>query len=433
MTEGWIAFAQYGVLSILVLYLQDFLLTPEHVARIWGFSAVLKGVQWLYAPVDLKAVAGGLTGLYEALLFATPIFGGILADRVLGKTPTVLMGIILAGIGFGLIGFGPLFVLGIVLSLIGVGCCGSIKVQVSGLYSLDDRRRSDAYLFYTLGIQVAASISPLLCGAAAQKHIWWLGFVVPAAGAVFGFLGYVFWRHTLPKDQLIHKKTDTPKVVLSKKDWKKIILLVGLVLVFAVGSIPNQDISDGYLLWGEQHYDLSFGGFTFPVSDLIALDSFVSAVTAVLVLWFWQWYEKKFQKTVYEVDKIIIGGTLSILGPLFLAAGSWVSPGLHHVSVWWGLAFHTINDIAFAMIFPIGMALFTRVAPASVTTIMLAVYMTQVFFANIMVGKLATLFYQISDIAFWLIHAGCAAVATIIMIFCTLLFRPLLTSTEEKA
>src|SRR5438046_9596931 len=87
-TEAWERFSYYGMQALLVLYMVKYLLLPgdiEHVAAFGSF-------RHLYGGSAGKALASAIFGTYTASVYLTPIFGGFLADRLLGLRRTVLLG-----------------------------------------------------------------------------------------------------------------------------------------------------------------------------------------------------------------------------------------------------------------------------------------------------------------------------------------------------
>ncbi|MBS1027694.1 peptide MFS transporter [Gluconobacter albidus] len=438
LTEGWVGFSLYGMQAILALYLTDHLLQPDHSGHVFGLAPLETFVSALYAPVGSRAMAGAITGLFLALIYATPLLGGFLADRVLGQTRTILLGAVLMTAGHFLLSFDWSFVLALGFLLTGLGMAGGLRAQVGALYALGDRRRSDAYQIYMMGLQVAVIVSPVLCGSLAQID-WHWGFLAAGVGMLIGLVVYLFGRRWLPASEIAVRETpdavDVSKPTrpaLTSQEKKTILLLLALVPVMAVGAVPNSEIFDGYLLWGREHFQLRLLGHEMPVSDLISLDGFISTLCAVAVLWFWKAYSRR-RQDLSEIAKVALGTFIAAFGPLMLALGSWVSPGPHEVSLLWGLAFHIINDIGFAMNYAIGMALFSRAAPVSVNTILVACFSLHLFLSNLLIGKLATLLGRISDVSFWLLHSGAALLAAAILCFCALRFRDLLAPEKETS
>ncbi len=412
-TEGWLSFAQYGMLSILVVYLKDILQHTDRARHILGLPSLLSINDSLYAPSGLDATVGSLSGLIMAVIFAAPFVGSFMADHGLGRTRSAVIGISLLTVSFTLMMAESCFVLALWLFLAGVALSGSLKAQVGALYTLEDRRRSDAYQLYSQSIQIMAIISPLLC-AFLGTIAWRWAFMATACAMMMGLAGYLMGCRYLPEETASFAVGKGIRPVgCTVVEKKRIVFLLWLVGLFALGVLPNQEIMDGYLLWGSDHYRLTVMGITCPVSTLVSLDSVISMITGFLVLWFWRWYDHRRGRPVHDMTKIIIGSAIATAGPLFLIAGEYVCPAPHQISLWWGVAFHTVNDIGCGMTFPIGMALFSRYAPARHSTTLISCFTLHIFLGNLMVGKLAGMLHQIPDALFWSLHSGAAFLSTL--------------------
>ncbi|WP_236646581.1 peptide MFS transporter [Aristophania vespae] len=420
--EAWVAFSLYGMLALLVIYMQDYILKPEHLEHVWGINPLLTLIKYLYNPIGLPALAASIMGLFMAAVSALPLLGGWLADRFIGRTRIIIIGAVLMTFGHGLMSFESSFVFALLCLLIGSSCSSTMKAQVGALYAQDDKRRADAYQLYSLGVQIAVIISPILC-AFLGKIAWHWGFLAAGIGMAAGLICYLMGRKWLPPETKKQHKKEV--IILSAIEKKRVFLLIMLVFVFAIGAIPNEEIFDGYLLWGKEHYQLTFWGYDFPVSTLLSLDGLISSATAIFVLWFWRFFEKK-HNPVAEIWKVFWGSLIASLGPLCLVLAQFFYPAPHTISLWWGVVFHTINDIGFSMVFSIGLALFSRVAPVSLNTLLVSFFTLHLTFSNLMVGKLASQVAVMPGILFWFIHAMAALCATLIFLFCALYFKKLL-------
>jgi hypothetical protein len=113
---------------------------------------------------------------------------------------------------------------------------------------------------------------------------------------------------------------------------------------------------------GKMLNDLFFGQ-TMPVSWLVSLDAIISTATVGAALAFWTIYAR-YRKEPDEIVKLSIGAVIAAGGPLLLAlASANVAATGGKVSLLWGLGFHIVNDVGFAMVFPVGLALYSRAAP----------------------------------------------------------------------
>ncbi|HXZ67011.1 MAG TPA: MFS transporter, partial [Alphaproteobacteria bacterium] len=158
-SEFWERFSYYGMQTLLVLYMIDpknGLLLPDHVKHVFGFVPFRHLLESVYGPLQPQPLASIIFGLYAGIVYLTPLAGGLLADRVIGRTKAVTIGASLMAVGHFLMAFDQSFLLALLCLLIGVGCFkGNIASQVGDLYAQDDPRRADAFQIYTLGIQLA--------------------------------------------------------------------------------------------------------------------------------------------------------------------------------------------------------------------------------------------------------------------------------------
>ncbi len=435
-SEFWERFSYYGMQTLLVLYLTHYLLAPGHIEQVWGFGAFRALIGWLYGTQSQMALASNTAQLYAGLVYVTPLLGGILADRFIGRTKTVTLGALLMVAGSFLLAANATFLLALCLLLFGVGCFkGNIASQVGDLYRVDDPRRADGFQIYFMGIQLAVIISPVICGYLGQRVDWHLGFVAAGVGMTLGLFIYLVGRKTFPPEPLRRTKGSAAPVrpPLSARDWKAVILLVLLLPVLALSIVGNQEIFDAYLVWGEKNFQTMMFGFNMPITWIVSVDAFVSAVTMVMVIAFWRWFGKRW-KEPDEITKIVIGVFISAAGPLVLAGCAMVATATHHpVPLYWALGFHVLNDIGFANVLPVGLALYSRAAPKGLGGVMIAVYYVHLFIGNTLVGYLGGLLGSIPDTTFWLLHVALMAVAAVILLGVKILFAQVVAPTAAPA
>jgi POT family proton-dependent oligopeptide transporter len=412
-TEAWERFSYYGMQTLLVLYMTKQLLFSPHVERIFGFG-VYRSVLEAAGPMTHIALASATLGLYSGLVYVTPLLGGLLADKVLGRTKTITLGACLMALGHFLMAFDVSFLVALLCLLIGVGCFkGNIATQVGDLYDKADNRRADAFQFYMFGIQVAVIIAPIVTGGLGQEVGWHWGFGAAGVGMVIGLIIYLLGRkHLPPEEAIVHGEPAAVRPSLAPGEGKSVIVLVALLPVLALSGVGNQQMFDAYLLWGDANLQLKFLGFDTPVTWLISLDSFVSAVTMAGSVFFWRWWST-FRTEPNEITKLTIGTSIAALAPLCLAAAS-LHPAGQKASIGWALAFHIINDIGFANIFPVGLALYSRAAPRAIGGTMIAIYYLNMFACNTLVGWLGGFLDKMPGATFWTLHAGIIGVAAVL-------------------
>ncbi|MET0518843.1 MAG: hypothetical protein ABW005_08420, partial [Burkholderiaceae bacterium] len=88
--ELWERFSYYGMQALLVLYLTNYLFLPENIGNVAGLAGLRAGIESVTGPRSPQQLASVVFGLYAGLVYLTPLFGGLLADRLLGRTKTVV-------------------------------------------------------------------------------------------------------------------------------------------------------------------------------------------------------------------------------------------------------------------------------------------------------------------------------------------------------
>jgi POT family proton-dependent oligopeptide transporter len=433
-SEFWERFSYYGMQGLLVLYMTHYLFKPEHIGKVWGFEPFSHAIQSVYGPLSPQALASAIFGLYAGLVYVTPLFGGWLADRFLGRTQTVTIGASLMALGHFLMAFETSFLLALSCLLLGVGCFkGNIAAQVGDLYAEDDHRRADGFMLYFLGIQIAVIASPFVCGTLGERVNWHWGFGAAGVGMVIGLAVYLFGRYALPPEPSRDKTQTAKRPPLTGKDWRVIAILVALLPVLALSLVSNNEIFNAYLIWAEKNFQLVFFGETMPITWMLSIDAFVSTGLMALVIWFWRWWSKRWTEPS-ELTKIVIGTAISAFAPLVLAAAAWrVSQTGQPVSIFWAFGFHIVNDLGFSMVLPTGLALYSRAAPKGLGGTMIAVYYLHLFAGNMLIGYIGGLLSTMTAVNFWLLHAGIMAVGVGLLIVVRLAFGRILAPAYAEA
>jgi POT family proton-dependent oligopeptide transporter len=411
--EGWERFSYYGMQTLLVLYMTQYLLLPGHVENVAGFGPFRAAIESLYGPLSPLALASAIYGLYAGLVYLTPILGGLLADRLVGRTRTITAGALLMATGHFLMAFEVSFLAALLCLLLGVGCFkGNIATQVGELYGPDDLRRADAFQIFLLSVNIAVIIAPLVCGRLGLQVAWHWGFGAAGIGMLIGLVVYLSGLRWLPAEGGRRARAAAGAQAhppLVKGDGARIAVLVFLLPLLMLSAVGNQEIFNAYLVWGAANFDLSLFGMHVEVTDLVAVDAIISTAMIFLSLLFWRWWAKRWTEP-NEITKLTIGVLISALAPFALALAAWQEAATgHKASLLWGVAFHVINDIGFANVFPVGLALYSRAAPRALGGLMIGAYYTHLFACNMLVGRLGGFLEQMEAGRFWLMHAGLVA------------------------
>jgi len=425
-------FSYYGMQALLVLYMTHDVLLPGHVGRVIGLDALRTAIESVTGPLSVTAMASQIFGLYAGLVYLTPLFGGMLADRWLGRTATVTTGALLMVAGHFLMAVDAAFVIALLLLLAGVGCFkGNIATQVGELYARGDLRRATAFLTLQILIDLAVIASPLVCGTLGERIGWHWGFGAAGVSMLFGLAVYRLGQPWLPAASERRARAERAPP-LDAREWKTVILLVALLPLIAAAMVGNQQMFNVYVIWGEARLAIDLWGWRMPVTWLLSLDAFVAVLMTLATIAFWRWWSRR-RREPDEIVKIALGAAIMALAPLLLAFGEWSTPPDGRISLIWAVLFHIINEIGYAMIAPIGLALFSRAAPPRLAGLMVGLYFTNFFLSNIAVGRIGGLFESMRGADFWLMHAAIVAVAAAMLALLAMTARALLAPGDEDA
>lgn len=404
-TEACERFSYYSMQTLLVLYMVNYLLLPGRMEKVVGLQWLQQNV---YHGISGQPLASAIFGTYASLVYGTPILGGIVADKWLGRNTTLIIGGVLMAIGHFLMAIQSAFVFALTALVLGVGAFkGNIATQVGALYGPNDLRRAMAFQIFYIFINVSVIIAPLVSGTLGQKVGWHYGFGCAGVVMVLGLIIYLSGRRYLaPEGVAPTVREAAPREPLTRDDWLCVVYLVILIPVLAVSLLTNQEIFNAYLTWGDQHFDLTLLNNT--SSWLITVDAAVSFTMLVAVAAFWKWYGTK-RREPDEISKMIIGSVFTVAGGLCLFMAALTQPAGGKISLFWPMMFEIMNSIGFAHVLPISLALFSKISPRQITATVIGLYYLSFFIANAVVGYVGGLYSSLPTTTFWLIHVASAA------------------------
>jgi proton-dependent oligopeptide transporter, POT family len=245
LTETWERFSYYGMRALLVLYLtQRYLLSDDRSFAIYG--------------------------AYTALVYLSPLLGGMIADRFFGYRKSVIVGgaLMIAGhFGFALQDFyyaGTVvsgstansppglqaFYISMAFLITGVGFLkGNISTMVGGLYSKESRLRDSGFVIFFWGVNIGATLSSFSCGYVGQTYGWGYGFGLAGLGMCAGLATFLTGRKHLPLDT---PPSHAVAVALFGLQVPRRLLPIGAILatfVLSWGLMQRAEVT-GYLVVG---------------------------------------------------------------------------------------------------------------------------------------------------------------------------------------
>ncbi len=432
-TEMWERFSYYGMRALLILYLTKYLLLPGNSEQVVGLATLRSGLELVFGPLGTQPFASQIYGSYTALVYLTPILGGLIADRVLGQRKTVVIGAVLMAIGHFMMAFEPLLLFALLTLILGNGAFKpNISTQVGGLYAEGDPRRDSAYSIFYVGINLGAFLAPLVCGTLGEEWGWHYGFGAAGVGMVIGLLIYLRGLRELPPDELQKAKAaHVEHEPMSHADWRAIIALLILFLPNTLFWATYEQQGNTIALWADTYTDRSvnllFWRGEIPVTWFQAFNPFmIFAFTPLIVeLWAIQSRRGGEPSTVMKMAMGCFGVALSYL--VMMGAALYVGDG-QKASWLWLFVYFVIITIGELYLSPVGLSLVSKVAPARVLSLMMGVWLSTSFLGNFMAGWLGSYWSSMEKPDFFLMIAGVAAFAGLSIV---LLNRPLRKSLQH--
>lgn len=417
-TEMWERFSYYGMRALLVLYMVKYLLLPAQAGSVLGLASFKDALELVFGPLDTQPLASQIYGVYTGLVYLTPIFGGLLADRVLGQHRTVVLGAALMAAGHFMMAFEHLFLLALIVLILGNGCFKpNISTQVGALYAPGDRRRDRAFSIFYVGINLGAFFSPLVCGTLGEEFGWHYGFAAAGVGMTTGLIIYLFATPSLPKDTISTRATPQPP--LARADWQAIGAIILLMLPFGLFWATYEQQGNTIVLWASDYTDRHlFGDLSVPVTWFQAFNPFMIFAFTPFIVAFWTRQGANEPSTVI---KMAIG--------LFLNAASWVimlaavhAAGDGKASWLWLFAFFVTITVGELYLSPTSLSLVTKMAPARLLSTIMGLWLAAIFVGNLLAGFIGSFWSSMAKGDFFLLLAVISGGAGLAI---TLMRRPL--------
>ena len=423
-TEAWERFSFYGMQALLVLYMATHLLHPGNVEGVVGFTAFRAVIESIFGSLSIQALTAQIFGIYIGLIYLMPVFGGLLGDRLLGRTRAVLIGAVFMTVGHFLMAIEAAFLFALLFLILGSGLLkGNLAAQVGGLYEKADQRRDTAFTLYNVAINVGSTVAPLVCGTLGELYGWHYGFGAAGIGMLVGIAIYVSGRSHLPPDVSLSLEKTVRR--LQPGDLRTIAAILVLILIAALFWATQTQVWNTYPLWIKARVDRVIFDMTMPVTWFQSIDAGSVLLLAPLVLWLWKRQSARGSEPD-DFRKIIFGYALYAIAFAWLAASEWTA-GTGHVALAWPVLFHLILAAGFLYVGPIMMSLVSRAAPQSVNAMMVSSYYLSIFAGGFLSGWLGRFYEPLTPAQFWLLHAAIAGAGCLLVL---LLRRPLQSAMQ---
>lgn len=420
-SELWERFSYYGMRALLVLYMTK---------------------QLLYS--DKQAIA--VYGAYTALVYASPVIGGMVADRLLGFRKSVILGGLLMAIGHFCMAIPelPFFYAALGLIVIGNGFFKpNISSMVGSLYPQGDTRRDSGFTIFYMGINIGAFLAPLICGLVGETVGWHYGFALAGVGMLLGLTVFIRGQNLLgqvglppeprklsedsgflglSRQNLVYTFSAAAVPLIAYAIFNNSLVgntlyivsaLVITYLVYTAFQIERvarerllvivvlmffhmtfwaffEQAGSSLTLFADRNVDLHFLGFQIPASLTQSLNPMFIILFAPVFAGLWTRLQKKNMqpsipiKFVLGIVQVGLGFGALVLGSQF--AGSDGMTGF----MWLVIAyfFHTTGELCIS---PVGLSAVTKLAPLRLVGTVMGAWFLSISFAQHVAAVIAAL------------------------------------------
>ncbi|MES5814134.1 oligopeptide:H+ symporter [Pseudoxanthomonas sp. Soil82] len=424
MTEFWERFAFYGMRWALALYI---------VAQFHGGDSAG------------EAPASMLYGAYLALVYAAAIFGGYVADKLIGYQRSILVGAAFMAAGLFLITLPSeaMLKLGLATVIVGNGMFKPIISTVVGkLYATGDGRRDSGFTIFYMGINLGAFIAPILTGLLADKVFgtpempsYKVVFIASGIGMVLSLVWFWFGRGQLKGiGAATGAMAGTGRLLLvvlgamlavpgfyflltidaGVLNWILIALFVAPALMLLVegmreGAVQRDMVIAMLIIFGfnvlfwmffeqagssfnflaQNIVNRDLWGWEFPVGWFQSVNSIAIITLAPLMAWIWVKMGSKNPSIPRKFGLGLIFNGLAFLLLMF-ALSSLVDPQSLKIPFWTLFMVYVIQSVGELCLSPIGLSMTTKLAPVRLTGLAMGGWFLSIAIGNNLSGIFAS-------------------------------------------
>jgi len=413
--------------------------------------------------------AGGIYGTYTALVYLTPLIGGFIADRYWGTRRSILCGGLVMAVGHFLLFLSAsslsdmdlaktLMFCGLGALIIGNGFFKpNISTMVGSLYPPEDNRKDAAFTIFYMGVNVGATLAPLLCGWLGNVDYRW-GYLCACVAMLAGTAVMRLLQNRLlvtPEGQQIglpkkptdpsltlpsmggdtirmaspHRGGDTPKgrEGLSPSDRRHIlvIFIIAFFVIFFWAAYEQAGVS--LMVFAERNTDRNLLGWTMPAEWTQSLPAIFVVVLAPVFAALWETLSAHRIEPPAPV-KQAIGLLFLTLGYYVISIGVDGVTGEEKVSILWLVVLYFLHVCGELCLAPIGLSLVNRLSPAHLASLMMGVWYMSTAASNALAGMLSSFYphdgevkhflgYQIASLSdFFMLFVFMSGAAGILML-----------------
>ena len=300
-TELWERFSFYSMLALFTLYLRD----PD------------QGFGWT------AAEATGLYANYLMFVYASPLIGGLIADKLTGYRKAVMIGGLFFIAGHGLLSIPAMWAVYAALTCLVIGngfFKPNVSTMVGNLYPEGSHMKDRAYNIFYMGINIGAFAAPVVMEIVKAYFGFHAAFAVAAFGMVISVAILWFFKNLVEDPQksalsdadqaadTAATAVDAPPHGISQQneseqtkannarqglmnavpDWKRIAALIVIFIIVIVFWMVFHQNGSTLTYWADDNTAWDVSG---TISN--AINPFWVVTLTFPLVWFWGWLDRR--------------------------------------------------------------------------------------------------------------------------------------------
>ncbi len=369
---------------------------------------------------------------YQMFVYASPLLGGILADRFLGYRRSVMIGgfFFMAGHALLAVPSVPVMFAAMACLVIGNGFFKpNVSAMVGNLYPEGSHLKDRAYNIFYMGINVGALLAPITAEFMVRRFGFHPAFFMGAIGMVLSVVILsVFRRHVEAADRKPGLKapvsTAATAVDVGRQnpidlvsDKRRVIALIVIFMVVIVFWMVFHQNQTTWTYFANDSIDWKVTGI---ISNAIN-PGWVILLTFPLI-WFWGWLDRH-GKEPSTPTKMAIGMCLTGMAYFVMYFAGKAGGDLDQkvLSPWWLIGAYGVMTLGELMLSPMGLSLVSKVAPIRLRGIMMGGWFLATAIGNKLTG-VGVYWDRMPHSTFFAMLGGLSLFMAVVL---TLLLRPL--------
>ena len=378
-TELWERYSFYSMVAILTLYMDEALhFDVAHVGRVYG--------------------------LYTAGVYFLPLFGGLLADRVLGFNRAVIIGGALMMLGHLVLGVEalPFFYSGLVLLACGSGLLKpNISTIVGNLYRDRPQLRDQGFNLFYMGINTGAFVAPLAVSWLRARYGWSVAFMSAAVAMLLSLVVFtLFNRHIAGATAKVEEGSAEARGVSDAEARARIITLLMVFVISMVFWLAFYQIFFTFTLWARDNTRTTLSPERFQAVEPLGVILLSPVIVAI-----WAWLQRRQAEPSTPV-KMLMGVAFVALAFTLMAYAGAIGGNTGRVSPQWLIWANLIIAIGEIALSPMGLSLVNHLAPPRTRGVMMGGWFVSLAVGGYLAGSIGGYWARMSHSQFFLLVVG---------------------------